>query len=74
MSWAGALEKAERWIQTLPIPKKVRGEFINLDDFIETVPGTGGERTILLRAAKRILEKRGATVRFTDPTLPTDFE
>lgn len=65
MSWDRALRDAERWIQKIGLPKPLSGEHINLDDFAESLPYSGGYRIIVLGAAKRLLEKRGATVRFT---------
>ena len=67
MSWDGALRDAERWVQTLDLPKPVKGQFINLDNFSSTLSHQGNYRIIVLRAAKRLLEKRGAEVYFTTP-------
>lgn len=62
MGWESALRDAE-----LPLPKPIKGEYINLDDFADTLDTQGNYRILVLRAAKRLLEKRGANVRFTTP-------
>lgn len=65
MSWKTAKQDAERWVKTLDIPKPVKGSHINLDDHVSSLPHEGGYRFLVLGAAKKLLEKRGATVRFT---------
>jgi hypothetical protein len=67
VSWERALRDAERWIQTLPLPKPIKGQFVNLDNFSASLSIDGNYRIIVLRAAKRLLEKRGADVYFTEP-------
>lgn len=61
------MRDAERWTQKLPLPKPIKGEHINLDEFADSLDTQGNYRILVLRAAKRLLEKRGATVRFTTP-------
>jgi hypothetical protein len=67
MSWENALRDADNWLQTLSLPKPLKGKFINLDDHADTLKIDGNYRVIVLRAAKRLLEKRGADVHFTEP-------
>lgn len=67
MSWEQARRDAEKWIQKMGLPKSVQGEHINLEDYSSSLPADlkEGYRVMVLGAAKRILEKRGASVRIT---------
>lgn len=31
MSWKQAIKEAEKWMQTLNLPKKIKGEFVDLN-------------------------------------------
>lgn len=71
MSWESAQRDADKWIQKMSLPKPLKGKVVNLDDFMASIPAEGNYRVLVLRATKRLLEKRGAEVYFTQPSWAT---
>ena len=63
MSWAEAQKEAEKWLRESGLPAgKIKGEYYDLHEKTATLPTNTGYRAMVLRAAKRIAEKRGARV------------
>ena len=67
MSWEEAQRVAEQWLAKSGIPPgKIKGQYFDLHEKVETLPENIGYRAMVLRAAKRIIAKRGAKVWFPD--------
>jgi hypothetical protein len=67
MSWEQALRDAEKWLVSVGVPAgKIKGQHFYLNDRPEGLPEKEGYRIMVLRAAKRLLEKRGATAYLPD--------
>jgi hypothetical protein len=67
MSWAEAQKEAERWLIEGGVPLgKIKGQYFDLHDKVETLPENTGYRLMVLRAAKRIMAKREARVWLPD--------
>jgi len=62
MSWEKAKAEAERWLAELKIPTKAQGQYFDLADKGETLKVEGGFRLMVLRAADRLIKKRGGSV------------
>jgi hypothetical protein len=61
MSWEEAQREAEKWLRAAGVPPgKIKGEHFDLHEKMDLMPPKVGYRAIILRAAKRSLEKRGA--------------
>ena len=60
MSWDQAKIDAAQWLSTIPLPSKLRGEFVDLRPHLGSLKATGGFREMVKRAIERELKRRGA--------------
>ena len=61
MSWETALKEAEKWLVLAGVlAGKIKGQYFDLHEKGDTLPEKLGYRIMVVRAAKRLLEKRGA--------------
>lgn len=61
MSWQNAKREAEAAVDRLQLKNdQIRGRVLDLDELFADHPSTGRFRVMLMQAAHRILEKRGA--------------
>ncbi len=68
MSWQQAVREAERWLLAAGVPAgKIKGQYFDLRQHVESLPEKTGFRIMVLRAARRELEKRGASFWLPDP-------
>ena len=68
MSWEQAMKDAEKWLAGSGVPAgKIKGQYFDLHESVQALPENRGYRIMVLRAAKRLLERRGATAWLPDP-------
>lgn len=60
MNWKAAKAAAEQWIDKLQLGP-IRGLPVDISGRGATLPHAGDDRIVVLRAAERVLVKRGAT-------------
>jgi hypothetical protein len=61
MSWEEAQREAQRWLDACGVPHgNIKGRHFDLHDKLELIPPPLGFRAMVVRAARRIIEKRGA--------------
>jgi hypothetical protein len=62
--------RAADWLASIGLSKKVnlKGQTIDLRPHIDTVPGEGKERVMIIGAARRLLIKRGADAVMLPPS------
>lgn len=65
MSWEKAQHEARHWIDSLNL-QNVKGRLIDLREPAKTLRFQGQFRLMVLRAAERLLVKRGATAILPD--------
>ena len=65
MSWKDAQREARRWIDGMNI-QKPKGRLIDLREPAKKLTFQGDFRTMVLRAAERLVVKRGATAILPD--------
>lgn len=58
MSWKDAQKDAKRWVDSLNLPSNTKG-FLDLTEQGKTIRHAPEYRTMVVRAARRILRKRG---------------
>lgn len=61
MSWEQAKNDAANWLGTLKLGKDLHGQHIDLLQHAATLKAQGQFRTMVLRAAARLIKKRGGT-------------
>jgi hypothetical protein len=68
MSWAQAQREAEKWLAACEVPQHqgVKGQYFDLHEKGGLIIQEGQFRTMILRAAERIMKKRGAKVWFPE--------
>jgi hypothetical protein len=62
MEWKQAKARAQEWIESLNLPQNLKGQTIHLHRLSETLREPLLDKLIILRAAARILKRRGAKV------------
>ena len=68
MSWRSAKKEAQRWLDTLNLQTKaLRGQRIDLNAQAASLRFEAKFRTMVIRAAKRILEERGVFAVIDEP-------
>ena len=69
MSWADAKKEARRWVDSLNLPtKSMRGKQIDLNARTAGLAHYEAKyRTMIIRAAKRLLYSRGVTALIDEP-------
>ena len=69
MSWAGAKKDARRWVDSLNLPtKSVPGKQIDLNEQAKSLLRYDAKyRTIIIRAAKRLLCSRSVNALIDEP-------
>ena len=60
MSWKRAKQDAEKWLQSLQIPGKLKGQTIDLREPAAKLTFEGDYRRMVLQAAARQLKASGA--------------
>ena len=72
MSWDDAQREARRWIDGLNIPSKsLQGKSINLSMEAAELKFEPKFRTMVIRAARRLLKSRGIDSYIPEPKPPT---
>jgi len=68
MSWAQAQREAEKWLLASGVPahQGIKGKYFDLHERGGDIIQEGQFRTMILRAAERIIKKRGATAWLPD--------
>jgi hypothetical protein len=63
MSWEQAMREAEDWLLACGVPRHqgIKGQYFDLHEKGDLIIKQGQFRTMILRAAERIMKKRGAT-------------
>lgn len=73
MSWDEAQREAEKWLVACGVPPgPIKGEHFDLHEKGDLLPGKHGFKLIVIRAAKRLLAKRGAKAWMPEPPEPPD--
>ncbi len=68
MSWQGARKDAQQWLDTLQLPtNKLKGQTIDLTEQAKALRGEPRYVAMILKAAKRLLFKRGVIAVFENP-------
>ena len=68
MSWAGAKKEARRWVDGLNLPTRtLKGKTVDLNAQAATLRFEAKFRTMVIRAAKRLLEDRGVIALIDEP-------
>ena len=65
VSWKRAQQEAQRWIDSMNL-QNVKGRLIDLREPAKSLTFQGEFRTMVLRAAERLLKTRGATALLPD--------
>ena len=54
MTWQRAMQEAERWLSSVQLPKPIKGELVNLDDYFSSLTFTDPkDRLIILCIGKK---------------------
>ena len=69
MSWQAARKEAQRWLDQLQLQtSKLKGQKIDLSEQAKSLRGEPKFIAMIIRAAKRILFKRGIVAEIQEPT------
>ena len=69
MSWERAKKEARSWVDGLNLPtRRLRGQKIDLNEQAKTLRFEAKFRTMVIRAAKRLLFNRGVMAEIDEPT------
>ncbi|MBV9657198.1 MAG: hypothetical protein JO295_03715 [Verrucomicrobia bacterium] len=60
MSWQKARDEAQRWLDTMQLPKDLSGRTLDLRESAKALRFSGRFREMVLEAARRALVKRKA--------------
>ncbi len=68
MSWQAARKEAQRWLDTLNLQtRSLKGQKINLSEQAKGLRGEAKFIAMIIRAAKRLLFKRGIVAEIDEP-------